>query len=393
MQELQRDANEAPVEVTRPPAVRGLHEPVDSLDTIRWEHLEVPGSARETASVAPPAEVPAVAAAAPPSPPPVPPTRKVAPPPVPSVDRRTTGMPAAFPFQVLSDEDLPPVDDEPPLEGEDELALLLGGMQARERRKERPQSVQTPWFEDIFDETWLQLRPLGDVARGEREAAFLLGEMGENASTVLDVGCGHGRHLLPLAQAGRNVTGLDLSRPLLRRAWGQAQRARVRERITLWQGDMRRLSAVRQSFDFVFAWESTFGFFEDRVNFELLQSLRQVVRPGGRLVLDVLNRDWVIGTLPRKLWWERGDLLVLEDVSLDLRRSRVAVERTIVDENEDQWKQSYSVRLYSLHELAGMLAVAGFDVVRVSGHPASRGAFFPTHSRALIVTAERRSEG
>lgn len=394
-------------ELSKPGSLRGVHEPVDALDTIRWEEYHPPGAGR--APEGDPSSQrarmnstshPAVTQKAAPPPPPV--TRRAAPPPpppaarrtgsvpvVPAAARRTGSVPAVFPYYVLTEADLPALEDEPPVEGEDALAVLLGGMQASERRKERAPNPNTAWFEEIFDESWLQLRPENDSHRSLREAEFLVNELGSKSGSVLDVGCGQGRHLVPLAKAGYQVTGVDLSRPLLRRAWGQAQRERVRENVTLWHGDMRKIANARSAFDLVYCWESTFGYFEDRSNFELLNSLKEVTKLGGTLVIEVLNRDWVLGELPRKFWWERNDLLVLEDVTFDLRRSRLMVERTIVDDNEDQWKQKYSLRLYSLHELSGMLALAGFEVVRVSGHIASRGAYFATHSRSVIVTARR----
>src|SRR5512137_1420203 len=57
---------------------------------------------------------------------------------------------------------------------------------------------------------------------------------------LLELGCGTGRVLLPLARAGHTVTGLDLATPMLERCRThlQAEPPEVRERVTLLEADM-----------------------------------------------------------------------------------------------------------------------------------------------------------
>src|SRR3954465_8449999 len=58
------------------------------------------------------------------------------------------------------------------------------------------------------------------------------------SSRVLELGCGTGRLTLPLALAGHQVTGIDLSPAMLHRAHAKlvAQPQAVRERVTLLEG-------------------------------------------------------------------------------------------------------------------------------------------------------------
>jgi cyclopropane fatty-acyl-phospholipid synthase-like methyltransferase len=52
-----------------------------------------------------------------------------------------------------------------------------------------------------------------------REVDFLLQELGlQPGSSILDVGCGTGRHSIELAKRGYAVTGLDLSAEMLAQA-------------------------------------------------------------------------------------------------------------------------------------------------------------------------------
>ena len=72
-------------------------------------------------------------------------------------------------------------------------------------------------------------------------------------SPLLELGCGTGRLLIPLAEAGYRVTGVDLSPEMLRIAQMKAEAAGVADRVTLIEGDYRRRAARRRPI----AWRSS----------------------------------------------------------------------------------------------------------------------------------------
>jgi 2-polyprenyl-3-methyl-5-hydroxy-6-metoxy-1,4-benzoquinol methylase len=60
------------------------------------------------------------------------------------------------------------------------------------------------------------------------EVDFLIEELAlPSGGSVLDVGCGTGRHSIELARRSYSVTGLDLSREMLARAAASAEAAGV----------------------------------------------------------------------------------------------------------------------------------------------------------------------
>ena len=72
-------------------------------------------------------------------------------------------------------------------------------------------------------------------------------------SPLLELGCGTGRLLIPLAQAGYRVTGVEISPEMLRIARAKAEAAGVTESVTLIEGDYRGRTAGRR----LIAWRSS----------------------------------------------------------------------------------------------------------------------------------------
>jgi len=246
------------------------------------------------------------------------------------------------------------------------------------------------WFEEIFDDDYLRTLPFLTPQATQREAAFLIEGLGMRpGQQVLDVGCGYGRHAMELAARGLHVVALDLSLPLLLRGADEAQRRGLT--INFVHGDMRELSFDAQ-FDGAYCVFSSYGFFDDETNKRVLGNIARALKPGARFVLDVLNRDYIIGDLPTRVWWEGDACVVLEEVEFNYFTSRLVSNRSVVFEDGRQLEQEISVRAYSLHELGKLLHQAGFRVLEVSGGLAARGRFFGNVSRNLIVVAERKAD-
>jgi SAM-dependent methyltransferase len=245
-----------------------------------------------------------------------------------------------------------------------------------------------PWFVDLFDEDYLRTLPFLTPQATQHEAEFVIDAMGLSpGAQVLDVGCGYGRHAMELAARGFHVVGLDLSTPLLVRGGEEAHRRGLQ--INFVRGDMRELDFEAQ-FDGAYCLFSTFGYFDDETNKKTVANIARALKPGGRLMIEILNRDYVIADLPTRVWWEGEGCVVLEEVELNYFSSRIAVNRSVVFDDGRQLEQEISVRAYSLHEVGKLMHAAGFRVLEVSGGYHTRGRFFGNQSRHIIVLAERK---
>ena len=252
----------------------------------------------------------------------------------------------------------------------------------------KPTSKARPWFVDLFDEDYLRTLPCLTPQATQAEAEFVINTMNlAPGAQVLDLGCGYGRHAMELAARGFHVVGLDLSTPLLVRGGEEANRRGLT--INFVRGDMRELEFENQ-FDATYCLFSTFGYFDDETNKKTLQNVAKALKPGGKVLVEILNRDYVIADLPTRVWWEGDGCVVLEEVELNYFSSRIQVNRSVVFDDGRQLEQEISVRAYSLHEVGKLMHAAGFRVLEVSGGYQTRGRFFGNQSRHIIVLAERK---
>lgn len=145
---------------------------------------------------------------------------------------------------------------------------------------------QSTWFSQWFDTTYYHSLYSN---RNETEAAnfvdALIEELQphENAS-MLDLGCGAGRHAKELARHGYNVIGLDLAASSIR----EAKRVHV-QGLQFYQHDMRLPFCVSR-FNYVFSFFTSFGYFKsDEENNEVIKNISMSLRPRGTFVMDYLN--------------------------------------------------------------------------------------------------------
>jgi SAM-dependent methyltransferase len=352
-----------------------------------------PGPAALAVPPAPPAPVQAAAAsqvaqAAPHS---APPAHPAAPPPPPHVTPATSS-PAIHPPGAAgsgapgratpppSPTKPPPA---PPKKAPDKRAAAAAAGQPEADKKSRSKQ----WFSDVFDEDYLRTLPFLTPQATQAEAELVAASLGTSpGAKLLDVGCGYGRHAMELAARGYHVVGLDLSTPLLVRGGEEAHRRGLT--INFIRGDMRELDFDGQ-FDGAYCLFSTFGYFDDETNKKTAGNIARALRPGGKCVFEILNRDYVIADLPTRVWWEGDGCVVLEEVDFNYFSSRICVNRSVVFDDGRQLEQEISIRAYSLHEVGKLMLAAGFRVLEVSGSYQTRGRFFGNQSRHIIVVAER----
>jgi SAM-dependent methyltransferase len=213
------------------------------------------------------------------------------------------------------------------------------------------------------------------------ELAWRLLEMRPGMS-VLDLACGHGELASRLAARGCEVTGLDSSAVFLDRARADADAAGIG--VEYVAGDMRQLP-WRSRFDRVVNWSTAFGYFDDTANRAVLDGIARVLRPGGRLAMDLDNlTSFLAAWCPSRVVAARdnGDMLV-DRYHLDALTGRFEAERTVLRDGRSR-RVRFVKRLFGFPELRDWLLSAGFATV--AGYGEDGQPLSASHRRMVIVS-------
>ncbi len=242
------------------------------------------------------------------------------------------------------------------------------------------------WWETLFDDRYLRLfGPLTTPEATQQQVDGIVRYLGlRPGATVLDLACGYGRITIPLAQRGFQVTGLDLSETLLGQARIAASEAGIE--VTWHRGDMRDIPWTG-AFDAVINIFSSFGYFtSEEENRRVLEGVARTLKPGGRFLIDVINRDWRVRQSLQRYWFEAGDLIVLADPWLDPVAGRAGETWRWLEGGE--WQSlEFDARLYTATELRSLIEAAGLRWSAVYG--GWNGEPFDPQAHRIIALAEK----
>ncbi len=203
---------------------------------------------------------------------------------------------------------------------------------------------------------------------------------------LLDLACGNGRHSVELARRGNSVTGLDLNRSLLDRARAAARSADVG--VPWIRADMRSLPFANR-FDLILSLFTSFGFFpaEDEDQ-QVLVQVAQALKLGGRFVLDVMERDFVLeGLIENETTQFSDGTPVVHHRRFDPATKRLHHYRVVRANGRSRSWESI-VRLYSTYELERLCNRAGLRIVAMYGNYDSDPPV-PSNPRCIVVAEKR----
>jgi ubiquinone/menaquinone biosynthesis C-methylase UbiE len=176
-------------------------------------------------------------------------------------------------------------------------------------------------------------------------------------SKFLDCACGIGRIGLPLAKRGVKVTGIDITQSYLDEFDAKAKRMGLK--VDLHNADMRRID-FHSEFDAAGNLWTSFGYFErESDNLLTLKKMHRALKPGGKVMLHLMNRDWFIAKCESTELFEVKDTIIGQVRKFDYERSVINSIWYVI---RDGKKRTFpmSLRLYSYHELIDMFKSAGF---------------------------------
>ncbi|MFT5194992.1 MAG: SAM-dependent methyltransferase [Cellvibrionaceae bacterium] len=130
-------------------------------------------------------------------------------------------------------------------------------------------------------------------------------QMAQTAATssnpaILDIGCGSGRLVIPIAEAGLSVTGIDNSADM----FAVAQKRVAEEEVTaiLVEHDVLTWK-TEQRFGLIIIGMNTIMEFSNQTVLDLLKAAAKLLAPDGKIVIDVIQ-PFIMASLDN----EEGDL-------------------------------------------------------------------------------------
>ena len=148
--------------------------------------------------------------------------------------------------------------------------------------------VKKNWFKEWFNtEFYHRLYAHRDEGEAAGFIDNLIHELNpKQRATMLDLGCGSGRHAKRLASKGFNVTGLDLAYSSILVA-----KKSEAENLRFHKHDMRDAFGTN-CFDYVFNFFTSFGYFTAEENQHVMRHICNSLKVGGHVVIDYMNTHY-----------------------------------------------------------------------------------------------------
>jgi SAM-dependent methyltransferase len=242
------------------------------------------------------------------------------------------------------------------------------------------------WWEDIYNrQIYFDLYEEADTNLAEQEVQQVVTLLHpQDGASILDLCCGYGRHSIQLAQRGFQVTGVDISATQIQHAREGAENARVH--LDFRVADARKLD-FRGAYDVVLNMFVSFGLFkEEDEHKQVLQGVQRGLKPGGKLLLDLWNREKEIREFKPTTCEKVRDLIVLKEWQFDALAGRLNWKNTVIfpDGKRESWE--HSVRAYTVTELKALVEEVGLQFEAVYGSLASEEYSLDSPSAIIIAT-------
>ena len=253
-------------------------------------------------------------------------------------------------------------------------------------------SEKTQWYQNIFNDLNYDWEAIVDQRDTEREVAFIEDVLEKKEKRiVLDLCCGTGRHSIVLSQHGWSIIGLDLSKNLLIIA-----KQRMRQKAVdfpLIRADMRYFPFRNEVFKAVVNMFTSFGYLPSETeDLKCLCEVQRTLMENGYFLIDVVNKEYVAKIYKERDWAEYEPFYLLENRILDLRKSMLLSEWTIIRKNTNEVRHiQHNLRMYSYPKMKQMLDKAGLRIKQVYGGY-DKKKFSQNASRMILLAQKQENK-
>ena len=245
------------------------------------------------------------------------------------------------------------------------------------------------WYEQLFAESYdkesFTTGTIGEVDFIEQEIDF------DKTKTILDIGCGTGRHAIELAKRDYTVTGVDLSEAQLKRAKHKVAEAGIK--VNFLKRDARKLD-YEKSYDVaIMICEGAFSLMEtDEMNFQILENAKNALRENCKFIFTCLNALFPLYHSVKDFLNENSDESVTSELSFDLKTFREHSTFDFVDDSGKKKTITCNERYFAPSEISWYLKTLNFRKINIYGCEIgkfSRAKKLTTDDFEMLVVAEK----
>lgn len=236
------------------------------------------------------------------------------------------------------------------------------------------------WFENWFGSPFYKILYQN---RNDAEARLFVENLlaylqPPNGCRMLDIACGEGRFAIQLAEHGFDITGIDLSQLSIEQA-----KAHENEHLHFYVQDMRFPFYINY-FDYAFNFFTSFGYFaSSRDHVLAAKAFASALKPGGTLVVDYLNRDYVMANMMcTNSAVQRGSYTFY--VTKKLEHNHIIKDINFTDANNKPRHYRESVAAFTLADFVQIFSKAGLSLIYTFGNY-ELGAYDAQSSPRMIM--------
>lgn len=241
--------------------------------------------------------------------------------------------------------------------------------------------------ETLYDDSVLYDLVHGAFADDE-SLAFFQAQIALAGDTVLELACGSGHILIPLAEKGVKICGLDISAEMLAKANEKALNQKVK--IDVGKGDMRNFELNRK-FNLIFIAGNSLQHLTQLSEIEAcFKSVKRHLKPNGKFLIEVFNP--YIPLLMREIGkrfavGDYGKICLSEDVNYDSATQINHINWHFWNRTTDEEKMlSFEMRQFFPQELDELFTYNDFRIEQKFGGR-DKSAFTSNSLQQIIVAS------
>ena len=204
--------------------------------------------------------------------------------------------------------------------------------------------------------------------------------IGHKPKTILDLGCGTGGHVIPLAQKGYKVAGLDASLGMLKLAREKCSKNRIK--AELYRGRFQDFQLKKQ-FDIIICMFSAVDYIlKDSELKKTLNNVASHMKKNSLFIFDFWNKKAVCqyySPRRKRLFYSNGKIIERSS------RTRIFPLKNLCEVDYicslrqngrliDQIKEKHTVRYFAVDEIVGFLESVGFAILGIHPFLSLKGA-------------------